>query len=119
MMKIVEARNAKVEKRSGGIFIGTVEITPLIDTDMGSEELRAAIVTFPPGTRNRFHIHDHEQILYVLNGKGIVATEEEEKKVTKGDVVLIPAGQNHWHGATEDSTFSHLYITKAETKTTF
>ncbi len=96
-----------------------MEITPLIDEAMGSEEFKAAIVTFPPGTRNKFHVHDHEQILYVVNGKGIVATEEEERVVTAGDIILIPAGENHWHGATQDSTFSHLYITKAETKTTF
>ena len=118
-MKIIESKNAKIEKRSGGIFIGTVEITPLIDKTVGSEEFRAAIVTFPPGTRNKFHIHDHEQILYVIDGKGIVATEEEERVVTVGDIVLIPTGENHWQGAAKDSIFSHLYITKAETKTTF
>jgi len=86
---------------------------------MGSKEFTAGIVTFPPGTRNKFHIHDHEQILYVVKGKGVVATEKEERLITVGDVVLISAGENHWHGATKDSVFSHLYITKVETKTTF
>jgi len=118
-MKIIEAKNVRVEKRSGGIFIGTVDVTPLVDRAVGSEEFRAAVVTFPPGARNRFHIHDHEQILYVVDGKGVVATEEEERVVTVGDTVLIPAGENHWHGATEDSAFSHLYVIRAETKTTF
>ena len=118
-MKIIEAKKAPIDKRSGGIFIGTVDITPLIDRDMGSEEFRAAIVTFPPGTRNKFHVHDHDQILYIIKGKGIVATEREERTVTEGNIILIPAGENHWHGATKDSTFSHLYITKLETKTTF
>ena len=118
-VKIIEAKNAKVEQRSGGIFIGTVYITNLINRAVGSEELRAAIVTFPPGTRNKFHIHDHEQILYVISGEGIVATEEEERVVASGDIVLIPPGENHWHGATKDSTFSHLYVCKEETKTTF
>ncbi|MEM2111540.1 MAG: cupin domain-containing protein [Candidatus Bathyarchaeia archaeon] len=118
-MKIIEAKKARVETRSGGIFIGTVEWTPLVDENVGSKEFTAAIVTFPPGTRNKFHIHDHEQILYVLKGQGIVATEKEERVVVAGDTVLIPAGEKHWHGATEDSVFSHIYITRRETKTTF
>lgn len=118
-MKVIVTKDAEVEKSSGGIFIGTVEITSLIDSVAGSKEFKAAIVTFPPGTRNKFHMHDHEQILYVLRGKGVVATKEEERTVTTGDTILIPAGELHWHGATEDSVFSHLYVTRIETKTTF
>jgi len=118
-MRIIEAKKARAEKRKGGIFIGTVDYIPLISKDTESEEFTAAIVTFPPGSRNKFHVHDHEQILYILEGKGIVATEEEEKVVAQGDIVLISAGENHWHGATLNSTFSHLYITRSETKTTF
>ena len=117
-MIIREGKRGEGERRTGGIFIGTVEITPLIDRDI-SNDFRAAVVTFPAGTRNKFHIHDHEQILYVIDGEGFVATEEEERVVTVGDIVLIPAGENHWHGATAVSAFSHLYVTKVETKTTF
>ena len=73
---------------------------------MGSRDFRIGIVTFPPGTRNLIHIHDNEQILYVLQGKGIVATDNE------GDVIIIPAGEKHWHGATEDAgTLSIFYQT--------
>lgn len=118
-MKIIEAKKAAINKRSGGIFIGTVDIAPLIDKDMGSKEYRAAIVTFPPGARNKFHTHDHEQILFIVDGTGIVATEQEERVVTVGDIVLISTGESHWHGATEDSSFSHLYITNVKAKTTF
>ena len=116
-MKIVEAGRAKREKRSGGIFTGTVEVTSLVDAEMGSKEFRAAVVTFPPGVKNKFHVHDHEQLLYVVDGRGVVATEKEERIVGVGDMIMIPAGERHWHGATEDSRFSHLYITDAETKT--
>ena len=119
LMIIIESKKVAVTKRSNAIFIGTVDFFPLIDKDMGSEDFRAAIVTFPPGTKNKFHTHDHEQILFVTEGEGIVATETEERTVTVGDIILIPAGENHWHGATKDSSFSHLFITKQETKTTF
>lgn len=119
ILKVIRVKDAKVEKRSGGIFLGTVEVTTLIDESMGSEEFRVAIVTFPPGARNKLHTHDHDQLLYVIQGKGIVATEKEERLVTVGDIILIPAGEKHWHGATEDSSFSHLYVMRVGTKTNF
>jgi quercetin dioxygenase-like cupin family protein len=118
-MKVVEGSKVDKTEREGGIFIGKVEITPLLDKEMGSEEFRAAVVAFPPGVRNKFHVHTHDQILYITGGKGIVATENEERIVTVGDMILIPAGENHWHGATEDSVFLHLYVTHAEGKTTY
>jgi quercetin dioxygenase-like cupin family protein len=35
-----------------------------------------------------------------------------------GDIVLFSAGEKHWHGATEDSEFSHLYFKRIEAKLT-
>jgi len=76
------------------------------------------VVNFGRGVRNRFHVHKSDQILIVTAGKGIVATEQEQQVVSAGDIILFAAGEKHWHGATEDSEFSHIYITKADSKTT-
>ena len=65
---------------------------------------------FAPGARNKFHTHSREQILYVTEGKGIVATRDKEYTVTPGTVVYIPVNEEHWHGATKDSSFAHLSI---------
>jgi quercetin dioxygenase-like cupin family protein len=70
------------------------------------------LVTFSPGARLNFHTHTFEQILYVTEGKGVVATEAEEHIVRPGAVIFIPPGEAHWHGATEDSSFSHIAIQK-------
>lgn len=70
------------------------------------------LVTFGPGAKLNFHTHTYEQILYVTEGKGIVATKEVEKTVTPGAVIYIEPGEIHWHGATEDSSFSHIAIQK-------
>jgi quercetin dioxygenase-like cupin family protein len=70
------------------------------------------LVTFGPGARLNFHTHTYEQILYVTEGKGIVATKKEEKTVTPGAVIYIEPGEVHWHGATKDSSFSHIAIQK-------
>ncbi len=34
------------------------------------------------------------------------------------NIDLIPAGEKHWHGATEDSEFSHIYFFKKGCKLT-
>jgi quercetin dioxygenase-like cupin family protein len=76
----------------------------------GSKDLRVGIVNFGQGVRNKFHTHSGDQILIVTEGKGLVATDSEEKEVTVGDVIFFPAGEKHWHGAIPDSTFSHITI---------
>ena len=77
-----------------------------------------SVVNFGRGVRNKFHVHESDQILIVTAGQGIVATEQEQRVVSVGDIILFPAGEKHWHGATEDSEFSHIYITRADSKTT-
>lgn len=75
-------------------------------------------VNFGKGVRNKFHTHTSDQILIITGGKGIVATEKEEIIVGPGDVVYLPRGEKHWHGATPESDFSHFYITASGYKTT-
>jgi quercetin dioxygenase-like cupin family protein len=72
----------------------------------------AALTSFGIGGRLNWHTHDSEQILYITEGRGIVATKDKEHVVTPGCIVFIPAGETHWHGATEDSSMSHLNIQK-------
>ena len=119
-MKIIKLNDAPSEDNVGGIFEGgTVNMKTLIDAEIGADEIKAAIVTFSPGARTRFHTHDHEQILYILSGKGIVASEHEEYKALPGMVFFVPAGEKHWHGAIPESSFSHLYVYNVNTKTSY
>jgi len=75
-------------------------------------------VSFAAGSRNKFHIHSADQTLIITEGTGICATETEEVVVTVGDVVFFPAGEKHWHGATKDSAFAHIYVTGGGNVTT-
>jgi quercetin dioxygenase-like cupin family protein len=70
------------------------------------------LVTFKKSARLNFHTHTYEQILYVTQGKGIVATKSEEYIITPGATVYIAPGEVHWHGATKDSSFAHICIQK-------
>ena len=115
-MRIVKLSDTKAEEATSKMFEGKVYRLPLID-DQIAKEIRVTMITFNPGARNIFHSHTGEQVLYVTEGKGIVANENEERIVTQGTAIYIPAGERHWHGATEDSSFSHLSIlSPGETK---
>lgn len=72
-------------------------------------------VTFEPGCRNNWHIHHAKsgggQILLVTGGEGwYQAWGQPARKLRPGDVILIPAGVKHWHGAAADSWFSNLAV---------
>jgi quercetin dioxygenase-like cupin family protein len=75
-------------------------------------------VNFGRGVRNKFHRHDGDQLLIITAGRGIAATEGEKRVVTVGEIVVFPAGEKHWHGATTESEFSHIVITRVGVKLT-
>lgn len=111
-MIIVNSENVTtVETKDEIVRKGPVYRKALIDSkDTGG--FGALLVTFGPGARLNFHAHTYEQILYVTEGKGIVATHEKEHIVTPGTTVFIAPGEVHWHGAVKDSSFSHIAIQK-------
>jgi quercetin dioxygenase-like cupin family protein len=115
-MRVVNMNAVEKENFAGNLFTGSDVTRQSLLPD--SKEYNFYVVNFGKGVRNKFHAHDHEQILIITAGKGIIATETEQKEITVGDVVVIPAGEKHWHGATEDSEFSHIYIHRLETQLT-
>ena len=116
-MKVVKMTQISKESFINPIFTGPDVTRQVLVPD--SKDFNVTIVNFGKGVRNQFHTHSGEQVLIVTAGRGIVATETEQRVVTVGDVILIRAGEKHWHGATEDSEFSHIYITRAESETKF
>ncbi len=115
-MKIVKMSEVPRVAGAGPLFTGSDVTRQSIISD--SKDMRLSIVNFGKGVRNKFHSHDGDQVLIIIAGKGFVATEKEKKAVTVGEVVLFPAGEKHWHGATEDSEFSHIVIARAGVKMT-
>ena len=82
-------------------------------------EFNSRVITFGKGVRNKFHTHGSDQVLIVTHGKGIVATETEQQEVTVGDVIFFSAGEVHWHGATPDSDFAHIYVHLAKAQSQY
>ena len=84
-----------------------------------SANYNCSVVNFSQGSTTGWHIHDCDQILVVTHGSGTVATEDEEREITVGDVVHIKAGEKHWHGARADTTLSHITITLVDSTATW
>lgn len=82
---------------------------------LSKEQVVIANVTFEPRCRNNWHIHHADknggQILLVLAGEGWYQEwGKPAVRLKAGDVVNIPAGVKHWHGAAKDTWFSHLAV---------
>ena len=91
-------------------FIGQSYLAPV-----SSEQVGINNVTFEPGCRNNWHIHHATkgggQLLVCVAGTGWYQEWGKPARLLRpGDVVNIPAGIKHWHGATADSWFAHLAI---------
>jgi quercetin dioxygenase-like cupin family protein len=115
-MKVVKMNEVPKEPYVTPLFTGPEVTRQSLFSD--SKDFRVGIVNFGKGVRNKYHSHDGDQILVITAGKGIVATTKEERVVTVGEMVLFPAGEKHWHGATPDSEFSHLVLTRVGVKMT-
>ena len=108
-MRLIKVSQAAKVPWADKLFTGPVTLQAIIGSDL-SENFLIQQVNFSKGVRNKFHTHSTEQILIVTEGEGIVATDKEEITVRPGDVIFIPAGEKHWHGAAKDSWFSHLSV---------
>ena len=116
-MKVTRISEVAEEPAVSPLFTGEVTRQAVVPAEM-AKDFNCGIVNFKRGARNKFHTHSGEQILIITSGIGIVATNDEEREVSVGDVVHIPAGESHWHGARRGSPMSHISITVAGGQTT-
>ena len=117
MMKVYKISQIEKQQRKSHLFTGPVEVQSIIGRDQ-SKMFRINQVNFGMEVRNKFHSHTSDQILIVTKGEGIVATEKEGFTVFPGDIIFIPHGETHRHGAAKDSTFSHLTVMSPDSETT-
>lgn len=93
-------------------FSGRSYLKPLTDPE---QTVFMANVTFEPGCRNNWHIHEAAQgggqVLLCTGGRGWYQEWGRlARELHPGDVVTIPAHVKHWHGAARDSWFSHVAV---------
>ena len=94
-------------------FVGESFLKPL--TVPGETPVFLANITFEPGCRNNWHIHQATkgggQILICTAGEGWYQEEGKEAvSLEPGTVIAIKPEIKHWHGAKSDSWFSHIAV---------
>ncbi len=94
-------------------FTGQSYLAPIVPKNLHEGDSVAqpyANVTFEPGCRNNWHVHHGaRQVLICVSGRGWYQEWGKAAVSLKaGDVVEVPEGVKHWHGAQADSWFQHL-----------
>ena len=91
-------------------FTGTVRVDPLFQAADPARVVGAS-VTFEPGARTAWHTHPLGQTLIVTAGSGRVQRWGGQiEDIRPGDVIWIPPGEKHWHGASAMTAMTHLAI---------
>ncbi|PYY33135.1 cupin domain-containing protein [Curtobacterium sp. MCJR17_055] len=94
----------------GATFTGDVWVTPITGPTAPSR-LTAALVRFTPGARSNWHSHDVGQTLHGVEGSGFVGTRDGRVvRIRAGETVWPPPGEEHWHGAADDTLMAHLAL---------
>jgi 4-carboxymuconolactone decarboxylase len=94
-------------------FTGSVRVDPLFQANAPARA-SGALVTFEPGARSAWHSHPLGQVLIMTAGTGRVQRwGDPVHEIRQGDVVWIPPGQKHWHGAAPKSSMTHIAMVEA------
>jgi quercetin dioxygenase-like cupin family protein len=97
-------------KGSAEYFTGSVRIDPLFQPN-DPTRASGASVTFEPGARTAWHSHLLGQTLIVTAGCGrIQSWGGAIEEIRPGDVIWIPPGEKHWHGAAPTTAMTHISI---------
>lgn len=109
-IKITRSGSQQSSKGPAEHFTGSARIDPLFSANTPSLTSSSRI-TFEPGARTAWHSHPLGQTLIVTAGKGWVQQwGGQVEEIEQGDVVRIPPGQKHWHGATASTGMTHIAI---------
>jgi quercetin dioxygenase-like cupin family protein len=108
MIIIPPHRQAGIAGKPGSQFTG--DAYPYL-TMPATDGVTINTVDFTPGARTHWHRHEQGQIIQVLAGRGRIQSEGGPVEVLRaGDVVWVPGGERHWHGAAADSFLVHTAI---------
>ncbi len=109
-MDIKRSGSQPSSKGSAEYFTGSVRVDPLFQVNDPARPIVIS-VTFEPGARTAWHAHPEGQILIITSGAGLAQSRDGPvEEIRPGDVVWIPPGEEHWHGATPATAMTHIAI---------
>ena len=109
-MEIKRVGSQPSNRGSADWFTGEVRIDPLFQANAPAR-VACASVTFEPGARTAWHTHPLGQTLIVIAGRGRAQRWDGPiEEIQPGDVVWIPPGEKHWHGASPTTPLTHIAV---------
>ncbi|MFC0155964.1 cupin domain-containing protein [Xanthomonas dyei] len=112
-IKVSRAGGAASAVGPADYFTGKVRIDAPFQADAPAR-VGGATVTFEPGARTAWHTHPLGQTLIVTAGAGRVQEwGKPAQEIRPGDIVWIPPGVKHWHGANATVAMSHIAIAES------
>src|SRR5438132_10202243 len=109
-IKIIRSGSQPSRQGASENFSGSVRVDPMFEASAPGRA-RGSLVSFERGARTAWHTHPLGQTLIVTAGVGRVQRwGDPVEEIRKGDVVWIPPGQKHWHGAASNSSMAHIAI---------
>lgn len=109
-MEIIQNGSQPFAKGPEDYFTGNVRVDFIFKPTEPARTVSAS-VTFEPSARTAWHVHPLGQTLIVTAGSGLVQRWGGPiEEIRPGDVVWIPPGTKHWHGATATTAMTHIAI---------
>jgi len=109
-IRITRSEDIQSQPAPAANFTGSAHVRRLF-APIEPARASAGSVTFEPGARTAWHVHPLGQTLIVTAGAGWVQQWGGPiSEMRQGDVVQIPAGVKHWHGATDSTTMTHIAV---------
>ena len=112
-MSSIERRGGARRPAPAANFEGNVEMEAIFED--GDYGVRQSRVHFHDGGRTNWHLHVGSQVLYFIEGQGMV--EDNDGTLLEcgaGDIVHVTAGSKHRHGARPNTSTVHVAVTLGE-----
>ena len=109
-MRIIDPAQTEANPGNPDYFTGPVTLRRMAATDPPTN-VKMFRVEFAAGARTHWHTHSGVQVLVVLEGRCRFQHEGgPASEAGAGEVIQIPGGEKHWHGASPDGPMVHLAI---------
>ena len=113
-MRHIEATSRPTRSADPETFVRSATTQALLGRDDGLP-VRMYRVAFEAGARMNWHRHDGPQLLLGLSGRCVVENRAGDRaEIGEGDLVIVEAGEEHWHGAPAGQHGAHLAINLGE-----
>jgi len=111
---IFDPKEQEYEPADPRHFTGSARVARMLGAAT-NPEINIYRVMFDARARTAWHIHSGRQLLVVLEGDCVLMRRSSGRllnweRIPTGGVAVIPAGEEHSHGAPADTPMTHLAI---------